>query len=734
MPQQIVVPTTSGTSLPSVQPSRSEQFLSGITFNLLAISFAAMFTEIVLIRWISTEVRIFAYFQNLALIACFLGFGLGCYWSERRRTLIPCLVAMTVLVVIVTAPIAAWQALLHNISNWLSLSSDAVMWGVHIGHLSPADSLVQAGLSAFILTEFLILLIMAMVPFGQWIGFYLDSARDTVSAYSVNLVGSLIGTWMLVGLAFLYLTPVWWFVFVFASVIVAGQFCRRDLLIAVALLTITAVCLLNHAKGVLTLWSPYQKLQVYKHPGQQFGIDVNNTGYMTIANMTPECLASRPDVASQYRGGSYDSPFSFSVRRERVLIIGAGAGNDAAAALRNGADHVDAVEIDPLIYSLGKRLHPERPYSSPKVNVIINDARNFLRRSTAKYDVIVFGLLDSHTEFSSYSNMRVDNYVYTEEAFEEAKRLLSPDGILVLKFEVRQPWTWMGQRFYAMMERVFAHPPLTYYAPLIGHLLSATIFIESTDSGLWERAAQPQVAGFLAQHKAPFAVSAAGTPPPTTDDWPYVYHRTHTIPRTYLTVSAILLLLSGMLVRRVFKAGQLLTWHFFFLGAGFLLIETQMINRLALYFGTTWVVNSVALTGILTVLVLSNIFVKLCQPRHLSLYFVPLALCLILVYAMNWEQVSVGSRIAGVLLASAYSVPLFFAGVVFTESFRRSASKSNALGANILGAVTGGLAQNYSFVTGMKSLLLIAIAFYIAAAVFQVAANDCTGTGDITAG
>ena len=108
-----------------------------------------------------------------------------------------------------------------------------------------------------------------------------------------------------------------------------------------------------------------------------------------------------------------------------------GAPASAAAALRHGASHVDAVEIDPLISTVGTRLHPEHPYSSPKVHLITNDARNYLRKCQDKYDVIIFGLLDSHTEFSGYSNMRVDNYVYTEESFRDARRLLNKDGILV---------------------------------------------------------------------------------------------------------------------------------------------------------------------------------------------------------------------------------------------------------------------------------------------------------------
>src|SRR5260370_42428653 len=107
---------------------------------------------------------------------------------------------------------------------------------------------------------------------------------------------------------------------------------------------------------------------------RQYQIFVNNTGYMRIANMTPEYLARRPDVAQLYRDeSSYDTPFRFARQRDRVLIVGAGAGNDVAAALRNGATQVDAVEIDPVILSLGQTLHPDQPYRSPKVRKIVND-------------------------------------------------------------------------------------------------------------------------------------------------------------------------------------------------------------------------------------------------------------------------------------------------------------------------------------------------------------------------
>ena len=108
---------------------------------------------------------------------------------------------------------------------------------------------------------------------------------------------------------------------------------------------------------------------------------------------------------------SYDFPYQLVSRPERVLVVGAGTGNDVAAALRHGASHVDAVEIDPYLVALGRKYHPERPYTSEKVTVTVNDARAYFKTAQHKYDLIVFGYLDSHTLLSSLSTLRLDDYV-----------------------------------------------------------------------------------------------------------------------------------------------------------------------------------------------------------------------------------------------------------------------------------------------------------------------------------
>src|SRR6266478_1546954 len=77
-------------------------------WNLALWSLLSLFLELLMIRWISSEILIFAYFKNFVLIACFLGFGLGCYLSRRKINLLLVLIPMTVLTALVQLP---WEGL-----------------------------------------------------------------------------------------------------------------------------------------------------------------------------------------------------------------------------------------------------------------------------------------------------------------------------------------------------------------------------------------------------------------------------------------------------------------------------------------------------------------------------------------------------------------------------------------------------------------------------------------------
>ncbi len=123
-----------------------------------------------------------------------------------------------------------------------------------------------------------------------------------------------------------------------------------------------------------------------------------------------------------------------------VLIIGAGSGNDVSRALQWGANHVDAVEIDPAIYRLGREFHPDHPYQDSRVEIHLDDGRNFLRATKRKYDLVIYALVDSLVLHSGYSNIRLESYLFTRQTFDDVRNHLKPDGTFVIYNYFRQGW------------------------------------------------------------------------------------------------------------------------------------------------------------------------------------------------------------------------------------------------------------------------------------------------------
>jgi hypothetical protein len=232
-----------------------------------------------------------------------------------------------------------------------------------------------------------------------------------------------------------------------------------------------------------------------------------------------------------------------------------------------------------------------------------------------------------------------------------------------------------------------------------------------------------------------FTPSVAEAPLPATDDWPYPYNRDRSIPRTYLTVSAILLAISLFMVRSSFAYREKRTWTPFLLGAGFMLLETQLVSRLTLYFGSVWIVNGIAISALLCTLVLANIYIERRGKKlnHALCYSLPL-LSLVANYFTPWETFPFSPWTIGLLLSGAYAVSVFLAGLIFSSTLQMATDKSKTLGANVIGAVAGGLLQNVSFLFGLKSLLLMAAACYAGSALFSgllktrgLAASEGTG-------
>jgi SAM-dependent methyltransferase len=681
--------------------------------QLVLASFLTLFAELAFIRWIAVEVWIFAYFKNLALLLCFVGFGLGCALAGKRARWRSALEAFLGLLLVVRLP---WQGsdLLEGLSERLGGAGDIAIWST-----GRASSWKEYGIAALVAGALFLLIVSVFVPLGQTVSRQMDRAPSALRAYSWNLLGSLAGVLAFFAVSLLMLPPTIWL----GAVLLGFAFLqssRRDILL-VASLIVPLVLLLHGEAGPETKvwWTPYQQIQYTQQrtpDGEIYGgtMQVNHTFYQQIVNLSDEFLARHPGLMKEApEENPYNLPFRFAPPNPAVMIVGSGTGNDVAAALRHDSRSVDAVEIDRAILELGKREHPEHPYDSPRVSIHVDDARAFLKRTTEHYDLILFGLLDSHAQFSDYANMRIDNFVYTEESFREASRHLTPNGVIFVKFVVDH--RWLAARLVEMLQQTFGKSAVVFKAAS-NYGVSPVCFVISPGHRVEEAmGADPRLAEFVGEN--PFPVGEK-TVPITTDDWPYLYQEGHWIPRTYYSIGMLVILIAIGLYAQIGGAHRSPPSLFFFsMGAGFLLLETQVISRLALFFGTIWQVNGIVISSLLVALLLANAVVERSKGWPRFWIWAGLVAGLAIAYWLPFERIGGSPAVAGTVAVVVFSVPVVFAGILFASEFRAAASPSAALGANMLGAVAGGLLENLSLLFGMRALLLVAIGVYCVAGV-----------------
>jgi hypothetical protein len=210
-------------------------------------------------------------------------------------------------------------------------------------------------------------------------------------------------------------------------------------------------------------------------------------------------------------------------------VVGAGGGLDVESALLNGAQSVDAVEIDPVLVKLSHSFSAADIYSDPRVNLRVDDGRAFLRSSEKKYDMIVFGLLDSQALFSYSSNIRLDGYIYTVQSMRRAYSLLKPDGLLSITFIAARPW--LADKIPAMLREATGQRVVVYR--------SGWATVLCVRRGAWMAPPPERDGSFVRIDAAPAVMDLP------QDDWPYLYLSHRTIPLDYLVVIGTLLGLSA---------------------------------------------------------------------------------------------------------------------------------------------------------------------------------------------
>lgn len=673
-------------------------------FHIAVLSACGLFIELVLIRWLDAQVRPLAYVKNLPLIASFLGLGIGYATAFRRRPLVPYVALLLASLVVVAVTFSA--------TGGEKLQSGPGGPESNLGTLV-AESSVDVTKFYGIVAAIFALTVVSMVPIGQLAAEYMHGV-ETLRAYSANLIGSLAGVVAMFAFSAFAIPP--WASASIALFVLCLYLQRSPLWMAISIVVVLLAGAMmfnvDHRPGEKTIWSPYNKIVLtplhhFRTPdGREYvpgyQLSVQHLYYQRILDLSDRAVQSFPEfrgIRSMQQAYAY--PY-FWKKPHDILILGAGTGNDVAAALRNGADHVDAVDIDRRILDLGREYHPEHPYDSPKVTRIVDDARAYLGRTSKRYDMIVFGILDAHTSFYSSlaGGIRLDNYVYTTDSFRQALSRLTPDGILVISFYYEQPW--LVTRLGSMLEKAGGgRKPY-----MLG--LRPALYSFVTGPGL------PPAPRFGASAGVPAELlRVAPSLHDATDDWPFLYLRDRIVPPTILRAAAGVLLISIVLVLIFFRGAFTFDRHFFFLGAGFLLIETRTIAQLALLFGTTWRVSAIAIAAILSVAIVANVFVeRLGALPRLPLY-VMLVIALIINFFVPLSAVvgaGVAARIGMTLLLA---LPVAFSSLIFASSAAKQRELSPVLASNLAGAVLGGLLENLSLLVGISALSLAAVVVYL---------------------
>jgi spermidine synthase len=664
-------------------PTRLRLFLGSALMLLIELS---------LIRWLGANVVHLAYFSNFVLLGSFLGIGLGFLRAAApNRPPRPMPLYSLIALLGLIGFVSAYPVTVDRSGNSLIFFSSGSLTGPPSWLMLPA--------------VFLAVAVVLMGP-GEIVGSCFPEL-PRLEAYRLDLLGSLAGIATFTVMSFLDTPALVWFAL--AGLLFAVLLGRRAVAASTAvLIPLLALFAYPLHQDTGNFWSPYYQVTTQKFTdgdGSGWHVSVNGIPHQTLTT------AARREEQESFIQSYQHVPRT----PKNVLIVGAGTGGDAAVALRRGVQHVDAVEIDPTLLRFGQQHNPDRVYQDPRVTAYVNDGRAFLQSTDKKYDLILFALPDSLTLVSGASSLRLESYLFTEQAIRTARAHLNPGGAFSMYNFYRQQW--LVDRLAGTLADTFGHAPCVYENPAKNTMAVLTAGLTTADqtcTTTWAR--------------------AADTPPPASDDKPFLYLRTSSIPSLYRNALGLIILGSFLAIAAVLAVngrsggrgttrplrGQVAQmWSYrdlFLLGSAFLLLETRSVTGFALYFGTTWFVNALVFAGVLVaVLAAVEVTHRMRTPRLEVMYGV-----LIGGLALSWLvpssvllSMSVVPR--GVTAIVISFLPIFAANVIFAKRFTDTADAPMAFGTNLLGAIVGGCLEYLSLVFGYRALLILAAALYVGA-------------------
>ncbi|MBP7860247.1 hypothetical protein KA183_01085 [bacterium] len=689
-----------------------------IYLELFLLSFASLFFELLVIRWMSADIRAFTVLKSFPLAACYIGVGLGfAQTSDKSFKYAPIFLLLTCAIIklISFTDIACAPFPSPRVYSWISLPSASQS-------LDSPEFLSYLGLFLIGVVVLLVGPFFTSLAIGSRLGVLFGELRP-ITSYSVNLAGATCGTVAFAILSFLSIGP--GILFAVPALILAIYLIRKISPSTIVSLVALIACVLTgfwtvDKSDTKTFWSPYERVDFVemRDKGNLIGwrLLVNRVGQQSLFNkLDPKTLSEDGKREYILSLDNHRIPFLFKPDAKDILTLASGLGNDVTAAVQETNGNIDSVEIDPVTVKLGKQYNDEKPYDSPRVKIYCDDARHFVEQTNKKYDLVRFSFLDSMTVLSQSSTNRLDNYVYTKESIEHALSLLKPGGMCFISFYAKEQW--FTDRLYWTIAKAAGYQPLSFTYDLPdGHNV---FFVLSDDV---KKGIQKMPDNMPKMMPGPLSMIKPPAEPERilTDDWPFLYWQEKGIDIGYLAVTLEIILLSMLVGHKVVLGNSRgKYWQMFFLGSAFLLLELQSIARFSLMFGTTWVTSSIVIASVLFMLLGANLIVAYHSKwlwARISLLYGLLMVTLIGSYLFPFGSL-IHSHLPEFLTFGLSTIvtlaPMFMAGLIFGSSLDNSDNSAVSIGFNLLGGVLGALLEYFTSYTGINGIILVSLALYV---------------------
>ena len=183
-------------------------------------------------------------------------------------------------------------------------------------------------------------------------------------------------------------------------------------------------------------WSAFGRTDLVEDENNpnETALFVDGTAGTTMYRFNGDLKNSSLDGLTQFPGYF---PFDLlpATEKEKILVIGSGGGREVLVALVGGAKEITAVEVNGDLVDLVKKYSHFNGgiYNGyPGVKVVVEEGRNFVRRTNENFDIIMLSIPVTKTSRSPEGFALTENFLFTVESINDYLDHLNPNGRLVI--------------------------------------------------------------------------------------------------------------------------------------------------------------------------------------------------------------------------------------------------------------------------------------------------------------